>query len=620
MRSRVATALRSGATRRPRAAAARRPGTSRRRSCPAGAPRGAQRRAAGEHAEVAAGRGLEPHLRRVGQQLGHVVHRRARRQRVGRPGDAEHRRAHVRQVDRVVTEIQPAVRKVVHAEELVVELAHRPPRIRVHVRDEVVDPLNLREEVAVVQVRQDRQRLSQVLVDRAELEPAPDERRRGAAEQAVERRPEHPVGDVRHAADRSEHPYLREVERAGDHRDRLDRQRLVGGQRQQRHDPAQAPAEHLHGRAAVVLADPPDRRRHDVVHPMLEPEVAIRERDVPVLEQVGPVAGLQHVLGQRAAAPQVETGRRCGQRRHQQQRQRAVRQVVVGWQVAVDSALRRLLDDPRGRAPQVGHAAAEDHVEDVGPGLRDGVRCRDQLHAKVNMLAASRSGISTCGQCPQPSYSSYAKSSRSPSASTRWRAPRWVTIRSRSPHTSRIGASIRSSSKQPCSSGSSQPADREEARRVLAPSMVAGEHAHDPAGRHRQRSAQRQRRVLHRAQRHAPAERVARDDRHLARLRRRVVDRRRGERVELRQHRPGPQPLRRREPRQVQRDRAPVVPREPVEHQPPRVCAVGEPVQQHQRRPLALELQRPRLEPRELQAMLDERLPHPAGAASGDAA
>jgi hypothetical protein len=45
--------------------------------------------------------------------------------------------------------------------------------------------------------------------------------------------------------------------------------------------------------------------------------------------------------------------------------------------------------------------------------------------------------------------------------------------------------------------------------------------------------------------------------------------------------------------------------------------AVGEPVQQGQRRAVAFELQRPRLESRELEAMLDQRLPHPAAAASG---
>jgi len=103
----------------------------------------------------------------------------------------------------------------------------------------------------------------------------------------------------------------------------------------------------------------------------------------------------------------------------------------------------------------------------------------------------------------------------------------------------------------------------------------------------------------------------------LARLLRRIADRRRRERIELRQHRPRLQARRGGEARQVQRDRAPPCTREPVEHQSPRVGAVGEPVQEHEWRPLALDLERPRLEPGELEAVLDERLRHPAGAASG---
>jgi len=139
----------------------------------------------------------------------------------------------------------------------------------------------------------------------------------------------------------------------------------------------------------------------------------------------------------------------------------------------------------------------------------------------------------------------------------------------------------------------------------------------EAGGRHRHRAAQRRHRVLHRAQRHAAAQRVARDDRGLARLAGSVLDRRRGERVELRKHRPGPQPPRGREARQVQRDRPAPRAREPVEHEPPRVGAVGEPVQQHQRWTVPLQLQHPRVEPCELEPVLDQRLPHPAAAASG---
>ena len=45
---------------------------------------------------------------------------------------------------------------------------------------------------------------------------------------------------------------------------------------------------------------------HDVVDPVLEPEVAVGERDGAVLDEVGRVPEAQQVLGQRAAAAQVE--------------------------------------------------------------------------------------------------------------------------------------------------------------------------------------------------------------------------------------------------------------------------------------------------------------------------
>ena len=52
-----------------------------------------------------------------------------------------------------VVQVERPVGEVVDAEEAVVELAHRPPRVGVHVRHEVVDRLDLREELAVVEVR-----------------------------------------------------------------------------------------------------------------------------------------------------------------------------------------------------------------------------------------------------------------------------------------------------------------------------------------------------------------------------------------------------------------------------------------------------------------------------------
>ena len=142
-----------------------------------------------------------------------------------------------------------------------------------------------------------------------------------------------------------------------------------GGQREQRHDPAQAPADDLHGLAAGVLGDRRDRARQHVLHPVLEPEVAVRERDRPVVHHVGRVPEPEEVLGHRAAAAQVEADRRRGQRRDQQHGQ--VARALLRREVLEDRALRLLVDDPRRRAAQVGDTAPHEHVEGVGRGVDD---------------------------------------------------------------------------------------------------------------------------------------------------------------------------------------------------------------------------------------------------------
>src|SRR5436853_309738 len=63
-----------------------------------------------------------------------------------------------------------------------------------------------------------------------------------------------------------------------------------------------------------------DRGRHDLLHPVLDAERAVAERDLAVLDEVGRAAGGDEVLDQRAAAAQVVADRRSGQRRHQQHR------------------------------------------------------------------------------------------------------------------------------------------------------------------------------------------------------------------------------------------------------------------------------------------------------------
>ncbi len=89
---------------------------------------------------------------------------------------------------------------------------------------------------------------------------------------------------------------------------------------EQREDPAQAPADHVHRPAAGVRGHLADRGRHDLVDPVLHAEVAVAERDLAVLHEVGRPAAGHEVLDQRAAAAQVEAERRGGQRGDQEHR------------------------------------------------------------------------------------------------------------------------------------------------------------------------------------------------------------------------------------------------------------------------------------------------------------
>ena len=106
-----------------------------------------------------------------------------------------------------------------------------------------------------------------------------------------------------------------------------------------------------------------------------------------------------------------------------------------------------------------------------------------------------------------------------------------------------------------------------------------------------------------------PAERVAGDDDlRAAALGAEVRDGVRGEGVELGQHRARRQRRARAEAGQVDREGAAARAGQAVEHRPPRVGRVGVPVQQQQRRAVALELQRPRPGAGELEAVLHQRL------------
>ena len=85
--------------------------------------------------------------------------------------------------------------------------------------------------------------------------------------------------------------------------------------------------------AAGVGARGPDRRRHDVLDPVLEAEVAVGVLDLPVVDEVGRAAAPQQVLGHRAAAAQVEADGGRGQRRDEQHRLRAALRGApsIGW-------------------------------------------------------------------------------------------------------------------------------------------------------------------------------------------------------------------------------------------------------------------------------------------------
>ena len=192
---------------------------------------------------------------------------------------------------------------------------------------------------------------------RRELEAAAHERRGRAAECAVERGAERAARELRQPADRRHHPHLREVERAGHHRDRGDRQRGCPATASRvmmppRHQPTgwtgAPPASSDTARTAVGITSSTQCSR---------PSARSLNEIGAVVHEVGGIAERGEVLGQRAAAAQVEAGGGRGERRHQQHR-RAVGAGAAARAVAVHRALGPLVDDRGGRARQVGHAGA----------------------------------------------------------------------------------------------------------------------------------------------------------------------------------------------------------------------------------------------------------------------
>ena len=196
-------------------------------------PRRALGRAAREDAEVTARR-----RSRAGPPARWAAGRRRDAPRGAAParrraGDRQHRHADVAQVDASGRRARArVVGHVVDAEEPVVELAERAPGVGVHAVDEAVDRLDLGEEVAVVEVATARPAAWSGTCRASELVAALDQRRGRAAEGAVQLRQHEPVRQVGDRAASATAANGREVERAGDHGARRDRQLGVGGDRE----------------------------------------------------------------------------------------------------------------------------------------------------------------------------------------------------------------------------------------------------------------------------------------------------------------------------------------------------------------------------------------------------
>ena len=98
----------------------------------------------------------------------------------------------------------------------------------------------------------------------------------------------------------------------------VDGQVRVARVREQREDAAEAPADQPDRPPAGVGGRGADRLGDHLVEEVLEPERAVGELDLPVVDDVGLLPRQQQVLGERAAPPQVEAERGRGQRRHEQ--------------------------------------------------------------------------------------------------------------------------------------------------------------------------------------------------------------------------------------------------------------------------------------------------------------
>ena len=288
-------------------------------------------------------------------------------------------------------------------EEAVVELPEGPARVGDHVAGEPVDRLELGQEVGVVEVGGHGERLGHQLLERGQLEGPPHQRPRGPAHHLVgagDRAPalRDPLGDVEQRPQRRDQRHPRDVERvtrARPARRSAGRARTaaVSG----REDPAERPADDVHLAPARVRGHLADRSRDHLVDPVLHAEVAVLERDLSVLDEVGGPAPGHEVLDQGAAAAQVEAERRRGQRGHQQDRV-ALLADLGGRSVVVDLAQRPVADQGARHRAQVGQSAVEHLVRDVAGRGDDLIGLRDQIHGTKSTRSSTRScGRTTTG-------------------------------------------------------------------------------------------------------------------------------------------------------------------------------------------------------------------------------
>lgn len=294
-----------------------------------------------------------------------------RHEHVGRAGDVHDRDRHGREVDEGVGTLHLAGGELVAQRQPLVDLQRGPPGVGQHVVHDVVDRLHLTEELPVLALVPEGAWLLEVRRQRGRLE-ADAHHRRGDRPGRLEGAADQPApGHLRHGLHRAEQRLLRQVERAGHHRDRTDRQVRVDRDRAEREQAAHAPADEVDVATAGVLGHFPDGRRQHVVDEVLDADLAVLALERAVVDEVRRPAPVDEVLGQRQPLPQVEAGGLRAERWHEEHRDplaaHALRLVV-----AVQLPGPADVDDLRRGPGQVGDAALDQEVPEVDDGLLAG--------------------------------------------------------------------------------------------------------------------------------------------------------------------------------------------------------------------------------------------------------